>query len=50
LVKVNIRQLLSGVESEAQRKGNPGNVTNIYVGGNFDGNMVIGDENDSSKN
>jgi hypothetical protein len=34
LVKVNIRQLLSGIESEAQRKERAENVTNIYIGGN----------------
>jgi internalin A len=50
LVTVNVRQVLSGLEGEAQRKGNLNNMTNIYIGGNFDGNMVVGDENDSSKN
>jgi internalin A len=49
LVKINVRQVLSGIEGEVQRKEGGGNVTNIYVGGNFDGNMVVGDENDSNK-
>lgn len=49
LVKVNIRQLLSGVESEARRKETAGNVTNIYVGGDVDGNMVVGDDNDINR-
>jgi hypothetical protein len=50
LIPINVRQILSGIESEAQRKDNTSKVTNVYVGGNFDGNMVVGDENDSSKN
>jgi len=33
LVEVNIRQVLSGVESEAQRKANINNVTNYYIAG-----------------
>jgi len=45
LVKINVRKLLSGIESESQRKENLGNVTNIYVGGNVSGNIVVGDEN-----
>jgi internalin A len=49
LVKVNIRQLLSGIESEAQRRNQGGTVTNIYVGGNFDGNLTVGDDNQSIK-
>jgi internalin A len=49
LVKVNIRELLSGIESESQRRETGGNVTNIYVGGNFDGNLTVGDGNQSIK-
>jgi small GTP-binding protein len=49
LVKVNIRQLLSGIESEAKRRETGGNVTNIFVGGNFDGNLTVGDDNQSIK-
>jgi internalin A len=49
LIPINVRQILSGIESEAQRKERSGNITNIYVGGNVDGNMIIGDENVSSK-
>jgi internalin A len=52
LVKVNIRQLLSGIENEVQRKENTVNVINniinpgVYVGGDVGGNVVVGDEND----
>jgi internalin A len=49
LVDVNVRQVLSGIESESQRKERGGNTTNIYIGGNMDGNMIVGDENVSSK-
>ncbi|MBI3166625.1 MAG: GTP-binding protein [Chloroflexi bacterium] len=49
LVKVNVRQILSAIETEAQRKTQSGNVTNIYVGGNFDGNLTVGDGNQSIK-
>lgn len=48
LVRVNIRQILSGVESESQRKERGCNITNVYVGGNVDGNVIIGDENISN--
>lgn len=34
LVTVNIRQLLSGIESEARRKESQARITNIYAGGN----------------
>ena len=50
LVKVNVREILSGIESEAQRKEAGGNVTNIYVGGNFDGNLTVGDHNQATTN
>lgn len=49
LVKINVREILSGIESEAQRRETGGNVTNIYVGGNFDGNLNVGDGNQSIK-
>ena len=45
LVKVNVRKLLSGVVSEAERRQTGGNVTNIYIGGDVSGNVVAGDEN-----
>jgi len=46
LVPINVRQILSGVESESQRaEQNGANVTNIYVGGNVAGNIVVGDDN-----
>ena len=47
LVKVNVRQILSGVESEAQRKESESRVTNIYIGGDVkDSNILAGDENE----
>ena len=49
LVKVNVRQVLSAIETENQRKEQGGNVTHIYVGGNFDGNLTVGDGNQSIK-
>jgi internalin A len=45
LVKVNVRQVLSGIESEAQRKENGGNVTNIYIGGNVEGSNIVSGNN-----
>lgn len=43
LVKVDIRKLLSGVESSTMRKAQ-GNVTNFYIGGDVAGsNIVAGD-------
>lgn len=50
LVKVNVRKVLSGVISEAERRETRGNVTNIYVGGNFDGNLTVGDQNQATTN
>jgi internalin A len=50
LVKVNIKKLLSGVESEAQRKESGSRVTNIYISGNVkDSNILAGDENEVKK-
>ena len=47
LVKVNVRKLLSGVISEAERKHGAGNVTNIYIGGDVkDSNILAGDGNE----
>ena len=47
LVKVNVRQILSGIESESQRKERGGNVTNIYIGGDVkDSTLIAGDENE----
>lgn len=50
LVTVNVRQMLSAIESEAQWKEIGGSVTNIYVGGNFDGNLMVGDKNQVIQN
>jgi hypothetical protein len=53
LVTVNIRQLLSCIDSEAQRRGNVQHVTNIYVGGDVvgrdkvDRTIQVGDITDS---
>ncbi|HLO16335.1 MAG TPA: COR domain-containing protein [Anaerolineales bacterium] len=49
LVKINVREVLSGIERESQRRETGGSVTNIYVGGNFDGNLTVGDDNQSIK-
>ena len=40
-----MREILSGIESEAQRRETGGNVTNIYVGGNLDGSLTVGNDN-----
>ena len=45
LVTVNIREILSGIESETQRRETERNVTHIYIGGTLDGNMIVGDGN-----
>ena len=52
LVEVNVRQVLSGVESESQRKASTNSVTNYisYVGGNVSGNLVVGDDNQIIQN
>jgi internalin A len=48
LVKINVRKLLSGIESEFKRKESLGNVTNIYVGGDVSGNIIAGDDNEAT--
>lgn len=45
LVKINVRQVLSAIETEEQRQEFGAKVTNIYVGGNFDGNLTVGNDN-----
>ena len=51
LVKVDVRKLLSGIESEAQRKESAASITNIYVGGNVTGgNIIAGNENEANVN
>ncbi|MBL0348656.1 MAG: hypothetical protein IPP54_26040 [Anaerolineales bacterium] len=51
LVTVNVRQMLSAIESEAQRREQQGNViNNIFVGGNFEGNLLVGDKNQVIQN
>ena len=47
LVKINVRQMLSGVESETQRRNTASKVTNINIIGNVDGSTIVtGDENE----
>ena len=47
LIPINVRQILSAIESESQRKEHGGNVTNIYIGGDVKGGTIIaGDENE----
>jgi internalin A len=48
MIIVKVREMLSGVVRQEDRQR--GNVTNVYIGGNLDGNMIIGDDNVSSKN
>lgn len=51
LVKVNVREILSAIENESQRKETGGNVTNIYIGGNVEGsNIISGDNNVVTQN
>lgn len=52
LIDVNIRKVLSGVPNETQDKSREGvsNVTNIIVGGNFEGNLMVGDKNQVIQN
>jgi hypothetical protein len=52
LIDVNIRKVLSGVPNETQDKSREGvsNVTNIIVGGNFEGNLLVGDKNQVIQN
>ena len=50
LIPINVRQTLSAVERENQRKERGGNVTNIYIGGDVkDSNILAGDENEVKK-
>ncbi len=49
LVKVDVRKLLSGIESESQRKESAASITNIYVGGDVTGgNIISGNENQAN--
>jgi len=51
LVKINVREVLSAIENESQRKEIGGNVTNIYIGGNVQGsNIISGDNNVVTQN
>jgi internalin A len=46
LVTVNVRQILSGIETESARKENANRVTNIYIQGDVkDSNILAGDKN-----
>lgn len=49
LVKVNVRKLLSGVVSEAERRQPVGNTTIFNIGGDvIGGNIISGDDNQAS--
>ena len=52
LIDVNVRKVLSGIPNETQDKNREGvsNVTNIIVGGNFEGNLLVGDKNQVIQN
>jgi GTPase SAR1 family protein len=45
LVKFNVREVLSAIENESQRKEIGGNVTNIYIGGDVNGSNIISGNN-----
>jgi hypothetical protein len=46
LVKVNVRQILSGIESEADRRERGSTITHIYIGGDVSGSSIVaGNEN-----
>ena len=50
LVKVIVRQILSGIETESARKESGNRVTNIYIGGDVkDSNILAGDDNEVKK-
>ncbi len=49
LIDVNVRKVLSGVPNEIRPKETGGNVTHIHIGGNFDGNLNVGDGNQAIK-
>jgi len=50
LLTINVRQILSAIESENQRKESGSRVTNIYIGGDVkDSNILAGDENEVKK-
>jgi internalin A len=48
LVKINVRQVLSGIESEIARKESASRIINIY-GDVTDSNILAGDENELNK-
>ena len=50
LVPVNIRQLLSGIENEAQRKESGSRVTNIYIGGDVKDSSIVAGDHDNVEN
>jgi small GTP-binding protein len=50
LIPINVRQTLSAIENESQRKERGGNVTNIYISGDVKGGTIIaGDDNEVKK-
>jgi internalin A len=50
LVNVNVRKLLSGIESEAKIRESAATITNIYVGGDVSGNLIAGNDNEANAN
>jgi internalin A len=46
LVKVNVRQILSGIELEAERRESGSQITQIYISGDINGSTIVaGNEN-----
>jgi hypothetical protein len=45
LVKFNVREVLSAIENESQRRETGGTVTNIYIGGDVEGSNIISGNN-----
>jgi hypothetical protein len=50
LIQVNVQQLLSDIENEAQSKQAGDDVTNGYIGNDFKGNLTVRDGNMSTTN
>ena len=50
LVTVNVRQILSAIESESQRKERGGNITNIYIGGDVKDSSIVAGDHDTVEN
>jgi internalin A len=44
---VKVREMLSGIARQEDRQR--GNITNVYVGGNVGGSLIVGDENQENR-